>query len=145
MRSLFLLPITVIVFFALILSGCCCCATSGTTTSDYSDNKLSLSSSPIIEPTFKSTPVQTPTPSLSPTVKATLTATPTIKPTITPTPTEKPSSGSTVQYIGNSNTKKFHLSGCRYVSTMSESNKVYMNSRDEAINGGFVPCKVCDP
>lgn len=48
-------------------------------------------------------------------------------------------------YIGNSNTHKFHLASCRYVSKMSEDHKVYFNTRDEAIAQGYVPCKVCNP
>jgi len=48
-------------------------------------------------------------------------------------------------YIGNSNTYKFHYSSCRYVGKMSESHKVWFSSRDEAIDAGYVPCKVCRP
>ncbi len=52
------------------------------------------------------------------------------------------SSGS---YIGNSNSMKFHRSTCKEVNRMSEKNKVFFNSRDDAINGGYVGCKVCNP
>lgn len=55
---------------------------------------------------------------------------------------EKPSSG---RYIGNSNSHKFHESSCRWVSAMSESNKVDFKSREAAIDAGYVPCMVCDP
>ncbi|WP_199883667.1 Ada metal-binding domain-containing protein [Anaerosinus massiliensis] len=48
-------------------------------------------------------------------------------------------------YVANANTGKFHYSGCRYVSRMNESNKVYYNDRDDVINAGYVPCKVCRP
>ncbi len=48
-------------------------------------------------------------------------------------------------YIGNARTGKFHYASCRWVTKMNPSNKVYINSRDEAINKGFVPCKVCRP
>ena len=51
----------------------------------------------------------------------------------------------TGKYVGNSDTKKFHLSTCRYVSQMSSSHKVYFNTRQAAINAGYVPCKVCKP
>jgi hypothetical protein len=51
----------------------------------------------------------------------------------------------TNKYVGNSDTKKFHLSTCRYVSSMSSNNKVYFNTRQAAINAGYVPCKVCNP
>lgn len=46
-------------------------------------------------------------------------------------------------YIGNKNSKKFHLPTC---STLpAEHNRVYFDSRDEAINAGMVPCKRCNP
>ncbi|WP_352230882.1 Ada metal-binding domain-containing protein [Pelosinus sp. IPA-1] len=47
--------------------------------------------------------------------------------------------------MANSNTGKFHYAGCRYVNMMSQNHKVFYDSRDEAINAGFVPCKVCRP
>ncbi len=48
-------------------------------------------------------------------------------------------------YVGNARTYKFHVSNCRYVGQMNEGNKVYFDSRDEAINNGYVPCKICRP
>ncbi len=48
-------------------------------------------------------------------------------------------------YIGNSNSGIFHYSDCRWVSRMSNNHKVYFDSRDEAINAGYRPCKVCRP
>lgn len=49
-------------------------------------------------------------------------------------------------YIGNKNTKKFHYPDCRSVKQMSEHNKDYMNcTRNEAIERGYVSCKVCNP
>ena len=48
-------------------------------------------------------------------------------------------------YIGNSNTMKFHRPSCPSVARMSDSNKVILNSRDEAISQGYVPCKNCNP
>ena len=48
-------------------------------------------------------------------------------------------------YIGNSNSGIFHYSGCRYVYRMSEDHKVYFDSRDDAIDEGYRPCKVCRP
>lgn len=49
------------------------------------------------------------------------------------------------KYMGNSNSMKFHLTTCTYAKKTSESNRVYFNSRDEAIKQGYVPCKVCNP
>ena len=48
-------------------------------------------------------------------------------------------------YVGNSNSKKFHYADCSMVGKMNPANKVYMNTREEAINAGYVPCKRCNP
>lgn len=48
-------------------------------------------------------------------------------------------------YVGNSNTGKFHYASCRWVGKMNPSNKVFFDTRQEAINAGYVPCKVCKP
>lgn len=46
-------------------------------------------------------------------------------------------------YIGNKNSKKFHLSSCK--SLPLEKNRVYFKIRKEAINEGYDPCKNCNP
>ncbi|ABS59929.1 thermonuclease family protein [Fervidobacterium nodosum] len=48
-------------------------------------------------------------------------------------------------YVGNVKTKVFHNSSCRYVKEMDEENKVYFKTREEAIDSGYRPCKVCNP
>lgn len=48
-------------------------------------------------------------------------------------------------YVGNSNTGKFHYASCTWVGKMSPSNKVYFDTRQDAVNAGYVPCKVCKP
>lgn len=48
-------------------------------------------------------------------------------------------------YIGNNHSYKFHYASCNYVSRMSDHHKVYFESRAEAIEAGYVPCKVCRP
>lgn len=51
-----------------------------------------------------------------------------------------------VRYIGNKNTKKFHIPTCSSVEDMKESNKVPIyGTRDEAIGQGFSPCSRCQP
>lgn len=52
---------------------------------------------------------------------------------------------SSLQYIGNKNTKKFHRINCSSVSDMKEKNKVEISTREEAVNAGYVPCKKCYP
>lgn len=54
-------------------------------------------------------------------------------------------SSSSGSYVGNANTHVFHYSSCSYVNRMKEGNKVFFNSRDEAIAAGYRPCKVCNP
>ncbi len=48
-----------------------------------------------------------------------------------------------ITYIGNKNTKKFHLPDCHTLP--AEKNRVELSSYDEAIDLGFVPCKNCNP
>ena len=48
-------------------------------------------------------------------------------------------------YVGNANTGKFHYATCYMVDKMNPNNKVFMNTREEAINAGYVPCKRCNP
>lgn len=46
-------------------------------------------------------------------------------------------------YIGNINSHKFHKSICKTLP--KEENRIYFNSREEAIDEGFDPCGNCDP
>lgn len=48
-------------------------------------------------------------------------------------------------YIGNLRSPKFHEDYCSSVYQMKDRNKVYFDTRDEAINAGYVPCKRCNP
>lgn len=48
-------------------------------------------------------------------------------------------------YIGNKKTKKLHYPDCDSVSDMNEANRVTLESREEAIRQGYVPCKKCNP
>jgi hypothetical protein len=61
------------------------------------------------------------------------------------TSTSSSSSSDSGSYVGNANTGKFHDAGCTSVSKMSEGNKVFFSSRDEAISQGYMPCKICNP
>lgn len=56
-----------------------------------------------------------------------------------------PAPVNSVKYVGNSDSKKFHLSTCRYVGEMSADHKVYFSTRQAAINAGYIPCKICNP
>ena len=59
---------------------------------------------------------------------------------------ESTSSGSdTGNYVGNSNSGKFHNPSCQWALKIASYNKVTFNSREDAINQGYEPCKVCNP
>jgi len=49
----------------------------------------------------------------------------------------------TIAYIGNVNSKIFHLPTCG--SLPQEQNRVYFANRDEAIDAGYTPCSICKP
>lgn len=46
-------------------------------------------------------------------------------------------------YIGNKNSKKFHLPSCSYLP--NQSNQIVFDSREEAIAAGYDPCGHCHP
>ena len=48
-------------------------------------------------------------------------------------------------YIGNSNSRKFHKASCSSVRDMRDYNKVGFDSRSEANDAGYTPCKRCHP
>ncbi len=48
-------------------------------------------------------------------------------------------------YVGNSGTLKFHTLECSAGSKIADRNVVYFKNREDAINQGYVPCKLCNP
>ncbi len=56
-----------------------------------------------------------------------------------------PATPSAVSYIGNKNSKKFHLSTCSGAKDIKEQNKVIFESHDDAVENGYTPCKTCNP
>ena len=48
-------------------------------------------------------------------------------------------------YVGASTTGKFHYESCRWAEKIRDDHRVYFESREEAIDAGYVPCKVCRP
>ena len=64
-------------------------------------------------------------------------------------PTEEETTGSGEQggdeyrYIGNLNSKKFHLPTC--ASLPDEANRIYFLTREQALDAGYTPCGVCRP
>lgn len=65
---------------------------------------------------------------------------PTVKEVI---PADTDNQDNSQTYIGNKNTKKFHYPSC--YSLPYEKNRVYFDSRSEAINSGYSPCGNCHP
>ncbi len=51
-----------------------------------------------------------------------------------------------IDYVLNTNTKKFHYPSCSSVTRMSEKNKAFhTGTRDEVIAMGYAPCGSCNP
>ncbi len=49
-------------------------------------------------------------------------------------------------YVLNTNTKKFHLPGCRSVKKMKEANRQDVEeTRSDVISQGYEPCQICNP
>ncbi len=48
-------------------------------------------------------------------------------------------------YVGNLNSKKFHLPSCPSVLDMKEKNRVVFKTREEAVEAGYLPCGRCLP
>lgn len=59
--------------------------------------------------------------------------------------TTKKATQKTAKYVGNKNSKVLHTKDCATVSKMSDANKVYFNTYDEAIAQGYTPAKDCNP
>ena len=49
------------------------------------------------------------------------------------------------QYVASVNKEPFHRISCRWAQKISPKNAVYYNTREEAIQDGHRPCKVCNP
>ena len=60
-----------------------------------------------------------------------------------PTVTATPEPNDVGEYIGNKNSKKFHLPFCKNLP--AEKNRVFFGSRQEAVDAGFDPCGNCKP
>lgn len=60
-------------------------------------------------------------------------------------PTDAPETEAVSGYIGNKNSRVFHLPTCSGVKSMSEKNKVEFATREEAVDAGYTPCGQCNP
>lgn len=49
------------------------------------------------------------------------------------------------QYVASIHKEPFHRISCRWAQKISPKNAVYYNTREEAVQDGHRPCKVCKP
>lgn len=63
----------------------------------------------------------------------------------TKTTAKSDSKSSSVKYVGNTKTWKFHRTTCRYAKSMSKENKVTFSTRSQAVRAGYEACGVCKP
>ena len=57
--------------------------------------------------------------------------------------TSNSDSATEYSYIGNVNTKKFHLPTCQHMP--AEQNRIYFITREEAVSNDYEPCGTCNP
>jgi len=57
--------------------------------------------------------------------------------------TESLSPSKNIVYHGHIKSKKFHRPSCRYYNCKNCT--AVFNSKEEAINSGYIPCKICKP
>ncbi len=50
-----------------------------------------------------------------------------------------------VTYIGNSDSKKYHLASCRYAKSIDQNVAVNFSSKSDLDALGYSPCRVCNP
>ena len=50
-----------------------------------------------------------------------------------------------LRYVGNKNSGYFHCSDCDGAQSMKEKNKVFFDTREEALDAGYTPCPNCQP
>lgn len=48
-------------------------------------------------------------------------------------------------YVASVNSDKFHVPSCRYADNISDENRVYYDSRGDALSDGKSPCSSCNP
>ena len=52
---------------------------------------------------------------------------------------------SIAQIVGSKNSNKYHTKECQWAKRISPTNLVTFKTAKEALDGGYVPCKVCSP
>jgi methylphosphotriester-DNA--protein-cysteine methyltransferase len=49
------------------------------------------------------------------------------------------------KYVGSSKSDKYHYPSCKWAKKINPANLVTFRSAKEALDAGYVPCKVCKP
>ena len=49
------------------------------------------------------------------------------------------------KYVGSAKSNKYHYPTCEWALKIKAENLVTFNSAREALEAGYVPCKVCNP
>jgi methylphosphotriester-DNA--protein-cysteine methyltransferase len=49
------------------------------------------------------------------------------------------------KYVGSSKSNKYHYPSCEWAAKINPKNLVTFKSVKEAMDAGYVPCKVCKP
>ena len=61
-------------------------------------------------------------------------------------PTDRAAPGEAADYVLNMSSEKFHYPSCSAVKEISEKNRWdYHGSREDVIEMGYQPCKLCNP
>lgn len=49
------------------------------------------------------------------------------------------------EFWASKNSNKYHRPKCRWAQMIKPDNLIKLKSPEEAVNSGFIPCKVCRP
>lgn len=49
------------------------------------------------------------------------------------------------KYVGSKNSNRFHRPDCKWAKRIKPANRVWFDTRQQALKAGYVPCKVCKP
>jgi hypothetical protein len=49
------------------------------------------------------------------------------------------------KYVASKKSSKYHFPSCKWAQKVSPSNRVVFKSVKDAVNAGYIPCKVCKP
>lgn len=118
-------------------------APAQTPTQPKATSKPAVTPAPVMQAPAQTPAAETPTQTKQPAAATTPAPAPQEQPAAVAPPPPPAPPASTGSYIGNKNSKKFHLPSC---GTLPDpENWISFDSRDAAIADGYVPCKNCNP